>query len=260
MFLGILMIVAALIVVYFESKMREQNHKISSMLSIVSSVAEELNSVRGAINFVGGSYPNTSTSQNFSTSISPSIIELNSSSSSSSNNFETIKKMDLIEVSDGEESEEDESDDEDDSDDESDDESDDDLDEDLNIEDLNIDLTNESNDIKVLKLDIGTTKKELEDIDEDLGDENDIEEGDLDFDDNESIVSIDATTKDDNDIKVANFDLKSISIDSNLEEKEEKEPNYKKMSANKLKNIAVEKGLIKASSKLTKQEMLKLFH
>jgi hypothetical protein len=50
---------------------------------------------------------------------------------------------------------------------------------------------------------------------------------------------------------------KSISIDYNLEEKE---PNYKKMSANKLKSIAVEKGLIKASSKLTKQEMLKLFH
>ena len=34
----------------------------------------------------------------------------------------------------------------------------------------------------------------------------------------------------------------------------------KKLSANKLKSIAVEKGLIKASSKLTKQEMLKLFH
>jgi hypothetical protein len=30
MFLGILVLVAALLVVYLESKMREQNHKISS--------------------------------------------------------------------------------------------------------------------------------------------------------------------------------------------------------------------------------------
>ena len=103
----------------------------------------------------------------------------------------------------------------------------------------------------MLKLDVDNNNI----IEEELGD--DIEEGDIDFDDNESIVSIDATMKDENDIKVAKFDLKSISIDSNLEEKE---PNYKKMSANKLKSIAVEKGLIKASSKLTKQEMLKLFH
>ena len=58
MFLGILVLVSALIVVYFESKMREQNHKIASMLSIVSSVAEELHNMRGAINFVGGSNNN----------------------------------------------------------------------------------------------------------------------------------------------------------------------------------------------------------
>ena len=35
MFLGILILVIALLVVYFESKMREQNHKIASMLSLV---------------------------------------------------------------------------------------------------------------------------------------------------------------------------------------------------------------------------------
>jgi hypothetical protein len=43
MFLGILVLVVALLVVYFESKFREQNHKISSMLSLVSSLAEEVN-------------------------------------------------------------------------------------------------------------------------------------------------------------------------------------------------------------------------
>ena len=246
MFLGILMIVSALIVVYFESKMREQNHKISSMLSIVSSVAEELNSVRGAISFVGGSYNQPPT-----TSISPSIIELNSSSGI----FET-KKMDLIEVSDDEEEEESDEEEEEEEDEEEEEEEEDEEEEEeeeedanFNIEDLNIDLSNEVNDIKVLKLDIDNHNIEEE--------EDEIEEGEFNFDDNESIDFNDITMKDENDIKVANFDLKSISIDSALEEKE---PNYKKLSANKLKSIAVEKGLIKASSKLTKQEMLKLFH
>ena len=43
MFLGILVLVVALLVVYFETKFRDQNHKISSMLSLVSSLAEEVN-------------------------------------------------------------------------------------------------------------------------------------------------------------------------------------------------------------------------
>jgi hypothetical protein len=46
MFLGILVLVVALLVVYFESKFREQNHKISSMLSLVSSLAEEVNGTK----------------------------------------------------------------------------------------------------------------------------------------------------------------------------------------------------------------------
>ena len=45
-FLGVLLLAICLIVVYFESKMREQNHKISSMLSLVSSLAEELHGVK----------------------------------------------------------------------------------------------------------------------------------------------------------------------------------------------------------------------
>ena len=40
------MLVAALLVVYFESKMREQNHKISSMFSLVTAITDELNSVK----------------------------------------------------------------------------------------------------------------------------------------------------------------------------------------------------------------------
>lgn len=46
MFLGIIVLVAALLIVYFESKMREQNHKISSMFSLVTAITDELNSVK----------------------------------------------------------------------------------------------------------------------------------------------------------------------------------------------------------------------
>jgi hypothetical protein len=50
MFLGILLLVVALLVVYFENKMRDQNHKIASMLSLVSTLAEDMNGVKFGLN------------------------------------------------------------------------------------------------------------------------------------------------------------------------------------------------------------------
>ena len=41
-FLGILVLVVAFLILYFESKLREQNHKIASMLSLVSTLAEDM--------------------------------------------------------------------------------------------------------------------------------------------------------------------------------------------------------------------------
>lgn len=59
--LAAIFIIAALLIIYFEGKMREQNHKISSMLSLVSSLAEEVNVIKlhlnhiNIVNNVGGS-------------------------------------------------------------------------------------------------------------------------------------------------------------------------------------------------------------
>jgi hypothetical protein len=50
LFLGILVLVVALIIVYFESKIRDQNHKIASMLSLVSTLAEDMNGVKFGLN------------------------------------------------------------------------------------------------------------------------------------------------------------------------------------------------------------------
>jgi hypothetical protein len=248
MFLGVLVLVSALIVVYFESKMREQNHKIASMLSIVSSVAEELNNVKMTFSMNGG----TINSNN-----SPNIIELNSSVN---NNFETIKRMDLdiplnlIEVSD------DESDDE--SDNESDNESDDsDEEENLDLDEDAEDL-DEDEDDDVEDLDLGDDAEDL-DLDEDDQDfdlDTNVEEFDLDADakDEIKVLKLDNEIEPE-EIDISNIDLKSIKFDTSLEEKKEPDiSEYKKLPINKLKSIAIEKGLIDESSKLKKPEILKL--
>jgi RecA/RadA recombinase len=52
LFLGILVLVVALMILYYESKMRDQNHKIASMLSLVSTLAEDMNIVKMGLNHV----------------------------------------------------------------------------------------------------------------------------------------------------------------------------------------------------------------
>jgi len=96
-FLGVLVLVVALLVVYFESKMRDQNHKIASVVSLVSTLADDMNSVKMGLNHMimsGGQmlqnkYPNFN------------------------NNLGNVEvKKELIEVSDDEESDNEESDNE----------------------------------------------------------------------------------------------------------------------------------------------------
>ena len=45
-YLGIMVLSIALLVVFFESKFREQNHKIASMFSIVTTLAEDMNQLK----------------------------------------------------------------------------------------------------------------------------------------------------------------------------------------------------------------------
>ena len=92
MFLGILVLVVAMLVVYFESKMREQNHKIASMLSLVSTLADDMNGVKMGLNHLairGG--------HGFQQPINPI-----------SENLGNLQKNNLIEVSDDEDEDEEE--------------------------------------------------------------------------------------------------------------------------------------------------------
>ena len=149
MFLGILVLVVALLVVYFESKMRDQNHKIASMLSLVSTLAEDMNGVKMglnhlAMNRVGGSAAQNSFQQPLGQQNMPFFVK---------------EENKLIEVSDDESSEDESDNDEDDEDDE------------CKIENADDSEDNESeyddsestNNIKVLTLNI---HKNIGDIDE----------------------------------------------------------------------------------------------
>jgi hypothetical protein len=217
--LGIFVLTIALLVVYIESKSREQNHKIGSMLSLVSSLAEELNSIK--LQRGGG------------------IGRINDEQNS------------LVTVSDGDDETLGDDDEIDDDDDDNDDNDEDDEDEDNSVIDIdNLDGTDISktntNNIKILRLTLNadenesvTSDNELEELD-DLEDLEDLEDEDVEEEQNVSL-----------------FDLKSINI-SNLEEKEDVSIELRKQPVNKLRSIVAEKGLAADPSKLKKPELLKL--
>ena len=247
MFLGILVLVVAVMVVYFESKMRDQNHKIASMLSLVSTLAEDMNGVKMGLNQLavtrmGGSFP-----QNFEQPLEKSRVPFN-------------QETKLIEVSDGED------------DDDDDDDYDDDIDEEIDIdEDDDNESDEESNHdvVKVFKIDMNSQNQyedslsgnnlELDDLDEEL-DELDDELSEV-----QSLSS--KSSKLSNKLEETVYgetlqeslnisDLKTISI--NLEDPHPDSLDYKKLSLPKLRSIVSEKGLATDASKLKKNELLKL--
>ena len=261
MFLGILVLVAALLVVYFESKMREQNHKMASMLSLITCIAEEMNDIKSQPR-VGGSYP----IQPFNSNFNP-----NSNLETSNINNTHIITTDLIQVSDDSDSDSDNDSEDSGSDNDSQD-SDSDSENDSVKEVIEI---GEQSDIKVLKLNISSMNNidennNVDDLD-DLDGLNNLDElDDLDEDHfSDDSVSVDSN-EDKNDeeqnndeqkneeINILDLNLKSINI-SNLEEvKNSNNIDYKKFTLNKLRSTVVEKGLVDDSSKLKKNELLKL--
>jgi hypothetical protein len=242
MFLGILVLVVALLVVYFETKFRDQNHKISSMLSLVSSLAEEVNGSKMFIHQLTMSNQQYSQPQNQKQQ-QPNLEK------------RVFQNDNLILVSDDEE----------DSDDEEADDSDSDAASEVSIDESVVDDSDNSvieignsNDVKVLKLNISEQKDDnsesgdevsLEDLDEMDG-----LEGLEDLDDSStSSVSI----KEEKNDNIKSMDLKSINI--TLEETKPEQPlDYRKMALPKLRSVVAEKGLSSDSSKLKKNELLKL--
>ena len=232
MFLGILLLVVALVVVYFENKMRDQNHKIASMLSLVSTLAEDTNRVKLAFNrlSMGQQKP---------------LVE--------HQHKITVSDDDATEIDDNESEE---MDDYTDSDIASDDATDD--------ED---DASSDDGDIKVLKLTIGGQERndetleleitdDLDELDEDIHSENsdiqsDVSEG-YGEEEGEEVKLEDNTFT-----QFSASDFKTINI--HLEGEPQSESlDFKKLPLNKLRSIVAEKGLSVDAPKLKKNELLKL--
>ena len=244
-FLGILVLVVSLLVVYFESKLRDQNHKFASMLSLVSALAEDVNGVkfglnRLAINSMGGRPLEESTKS-----------------------FNLQEQNNLITVSDDEESDNDDEEESDEDDNENYDleldleennelELEENSDNDDSINDSDDDSDNENiEDVKVLKINI-TTANECVTSENDLHDVDDLDELDDDFSDRELEVNLDNSET----LEEFKTDLKTINI--NLEETQNESMDYKKLPLPKLRTIVSEKGLASDPSKLKKNELLKL--
>jgi hypothetical protein len=252
--LGIMLLLVGAASMFFMQKMNDQNHKISSMLGLVSTMAEELNFVRSRMQILssgvlssqsGGSreatYSNPQNSDN-------PLIPVSDDDTEGADDDD-----DDTEGADEEDDEDDDEDDEDDTEDEDDEEEE----EKQNIKTINMGETLDVNiHCEALAEDEdnegeGTSSNsELEDELESLSEENlDEVENDTELTANESIT-----------LTNADF-IKSIDI-SSLEEsnKDIESFDYKKMSLNKLRSIVIEKGLASDSSKLKKNELLKMLN
>lgn len=262
MFLGILILVVALVVVYFESKSREQNHKIASMLSLVSTLAEDMNGVKMGLHHLSVNRVGGNNLPRFPQQAQPSLEE---------SNMQLFQNKDdnLIPVSDDESMSDSIGDD-------SDEESDDEESEDDSDEEESDDDNNHTN-IKILTLNMPTPSIEGDDFEEidDMEDLGGIDE-DITETNSQSSMGSRASPKnvlemlstraaenstsveelDASHINISATDLKTINI--NLDEIHTDSVDYKKLPLPKLRSIVTDKGLVDDASKLKKQELLKL--
>lgn len=250
--LGISLILIGFVGVFFYQKITEQNHKISSMVDLISTMAEEMNYIRSRVQ--SGGAVNTLPSN----PVAQQVPLINSQ-----------PVQDLINVSDNEDesdSEDEESDDESDADD--DDESDDDSESDAEEEE-NVRVINISESLLHSNEELGDVEEIPSENNDDMNDSED-DDNDLDEDDKSSVSSQE-------DVKVEVVKLNEV-----MEEPQEFEPeslldidatllksihmtfptseniDYKKLSLNKLRQIVSDKNLSSDSSKLKKPDLLKL--
>ena len=242
---------------YFNYRFSEQNHKIQSMLGLVSTMAEEMQYFRSKIN----SKPVTSENNINDTDIQivPNFLGGNPFLKVDGDN-------ELIEVSDAEDDDEYDEDDVDDDVDDLDEVDDEDVEDDEDdIEDDDIDNLDQVEDLNQIEnLENDETNKKIITID--LGDKNDnfvIESVDIHLaneimKDNTELSNADRNGDEELNLENIEMSLKTISIDENDIVSSKGKEDYKKMSLNKLRDIVCAKGLVVDASKLKKNELLKL--
>ena len=244
----ILALVVGCIFAYLRYKIVDQDHKINSMFSLVSSLVEEVSFLRNQIRSTGGSTTPTE------------MPPLNHGG------IYTNIQSELIEVSDDESADEDEEDDDDDT--EDDDEYEEEEEQDDVVKLFNFNLGNKYSILE--KEVINISNKQEDDEEEEEEDEEDDVEDDL----NDSISDseeqpntksihlaevIEFPEREESMFELSNGEssmdfLKTI----NLSTLQEENADYKKLTLQKLRTLVVEKGIVSDASKLKKNEILKL--
>jgi len=235
--LGITLLLVGIVGLFFTQRLQEQNHKINSMVGLVSTMAEEVNYLRGRLIQIGGMTASTVDSgvQNYSL-------------------FESDPNK-LIEVSDGEE-DEDEDDEGENSSESDDNDSESDSDDDDSETNGDVDADNSAN-IKVINIHESSLPETFasETFAEELNDiESDSESDDSKSESSESINLVEIDSSNDLEtlnISLGNSDDKHINVDLSITD-------YKKLSLNKLRSLVQEKGLSDDVNKLKKPELIKL--
>jgi hypothetical protein len=255
-YLGILLLAIALLVVYFESKSREQNHKIASMFSIISTLAEDLNSVKLgfnqlAFNGYGGGPSLAENFQPFNISEQNKLIEVSDNEDDTDDDENSDDDNDN---SDNENFDDDNSDDNDENSDDNDENFDDDNSDD-EADNLESDYQSESNTIKILKISdplLEKVEEKFDELDELVEPDEDYEQDNFEEEPLELVQNNFVPEENDKN----NKNEKSIKID--LGEVGNENIDYKKLTLQKLKSIVTEKGLATDTSKLKKPDLLKL--
>jgi hypothetical protein len=229
--IAIFILIGGIILAYISYKLSEQDHKLNSMIGLISTMAEELHFFRSKLN----NLPKNNINEFNNTD---KIIQLS--------NFED--NNDLIDVSDNdEEDEEDLEEDEDDLEEDDDEEQDDEED----------DLEEEQDDDIEDELDVINLSLENENLDN--GEIEDLDSNELKLTKTihleNPLVEQELMNLNDKHEELLGDDLTFL---KNISDEDDSKTDYKKMSVNKLRDIVVIKGLSQDSSRLKKNELLKL--
>ena len=241
--LGICFIVIGVVGYYFSQIILQQNKKISGMVDLISTMAQEMEFIRSK----------TQQMNLGANTFMPQFFTGGSSGvAGSSSVIEKEIKNDLIPVSDDEDDDDEDEDEDDDDDDDDENDDEDDEDEDKKEED-NIRIINFVQQLneQVEHFDqLEIIENEIEELDDDLEDSDDLEDdADEDLEDTEVEVvdEIPEEKKDFHFLKKLDVDISSL---------ESKPTDYKKLSLEKLKSIASEKN-VEGASKMKKNELIK---
>jgi hypothetical protein len=273
--IAIIVILIGGIFAYVSYRMSEQDHKITSMLGLVSTMADEIHDLKNKVGLPVNQhhhqqyekYNNYEDDEEVglkkhSLGGNPKLIHVSDDEDTSSETDEDESESEPEPDESESETETDES--------ESDDSETDDLEADeteIDADDLenNSDNINLGNDINILDLEdmaneiteeVNETNTELVD----LGNVNDIKSIHLAEPINMHLDELSAVEIN-NDLKTISISMTDIGMNINDfgdDSNKHKSVDYKKMSLNKLRDVVVEKGIIPDASKLKKNELLKL--